>query len=101
MYNTEKKMRTDILIVIVKSKVIELKVNWNIHRVIDCSLSNPSEILYRLLSNRVLVILQFLQDLLDSLFSILMQNTISDVYDNLVFDALVSTIVLYDEAYTV
>ena len=33
---------------------------------------------------------QFLQDLLDSLFSILMQNTISDVYDNLVFDALVS-----------
>lgn len=57
--------------------------------------------MYRLLSNRVLVILQFLQDLLDSLFSILMQNTISDVYDNLVFDALVSTIVLYDEAYTV
>lgn len=43
MYNTEKKMRTDILIVNEKSKVIELKVNWNIHRVIDCSLSNPSE----------------------------------------------------------
>jgi len=34
--------------------------------------------------------LQFLQDLLDSLFYILMQNTVSDLYDNLVFDALVS-----------
>lgn len=46
-------------------------------------------------------ILQFLQDLLDSLFSILMQNTISDVYDNLVFDALVSIIILHDEAYII
>lgn len=47
--------------------------------------------------------MQFLQDLLDSLFSILMQNTISDVYDNLVFDALVSTgiIILHDEAYII
>ena len=35
---------------------------------------------------------QFLQDLLDSLFYILMQNMISDLYDNLVFDALVSNI---------
>lgn len=45
--------------------------------------------------------MQFLQDLLDSLFSILMQNTISDVYDNLVFDALVSIIILLDEAYII
>lgn len=45
--------------------------------------------------------MQFLQDLLDSLFSILMQNTISDVYDNLVFDALVSIIILQDEAYII
>ncbi|XP_053406382.1 dedicator of cytokinesis protein 1-like [Mercenaria mercenaria] len=34
-------------------------------------------------------IVKFLQDLLDSLFYILMQNTVSDLYDNLVFDALV------------
>lgn len=33
---------------------------------------------------------QFLQDLLDSLFNILMQNTNSESCDNLVFDALVS-----------
>lgn len=45
--------------------------------------------------------MQFLQDLLDSLFSILMQNTISDVYDNLVFDALVSIIILHDEAFII
>ncbi|XP_052772351.1 dedicator of cytokinesis protein 1-like isoform X4 [Mya arenaria] len=34
-------------------------------------------------------IVKFLQDLLDSLFYILMQNTVSDLYDSLVFDALV------------
>lgn len=34
-------MRTDILIVIVKSKVVELKVNRDFHRVIDCWLWNP------------------------------------------------------------
>lgn len=38
----------------------------------------------------IISLLQFLQDLLDSLFYILMQNTVSDLYDNLVFDALVS-----------
>nr|XP_022344054.1 dedicator of cytokinesis protein 1-like isoform X2 [Crassostrea virginica] len=42
-------------------------------------------------------IVKFLQDLLDSLFSILMQNTISDVYDNLVFDALVHIISLISD----
>ncbi|XP_052251846.1 dedicator of cytokinesis protein 1-like isoform X3 [Dreissena polymorpha] len=34
-------------------------------------------------------IVKFLQDLLDSLFYILMQPTVSDLYDSLVFDALV------------
>ena len=36
--------------------------------------------------------LQFLQDTLDALFNILMQNSDSDLYDNLVFDALVSAL---------
>lgn len=35
-------------------------------------------------------IVKFLQDTLDALFSILMQNSDSDIYDNSVFDALVS-----------
>ena len=38
------------------------------------------------------VCVQFLQDTLDALFNILMQNSDSDLYDNLVFDALVSNI---------
>lgn len=33
---------------------------------------------------------QFLQDTLDALFSIMMENSDTDVYDTLVFDALVS-----------
>jgi len=32
---------------------------------------------------------QFLQDTLDALFNILMENSDSDAFDNLVFDALV------------
>ena len=35
---------------------------------------------------------QFLQDTLDALFSIMMENSDTDVYDTLVFDALVSKI---------
>ena len=35
------------------------------------------------------LLLQFLQDTLDALFNILMENLDSDLYDNLVFDALV------------
>ncbi len=35
-------------------------------------------------------VVKFLQDVLDALFNILMQNSDSDLYDNLVFDALVS-----------
>ncbi|XP_012940011.1 dedicator of cytokinesis protein 1 isoform X2 [Aplysia californica] len=42
-------------------------------------------------------IVKFLQDLLDSLFNILMQNTNSELCDNLVFDALVYIIVLISE----
>ncbi|KAL3864490.1 hypothetical protein ACJMK2_006169 [Sinanodonta woodiana] len=42
-------------------------------------------------------IVKFLQDLLDSLFYILMQHTISDYYDNLVFDALVYIIGLVSD----
>lgn len=38
----------------------------------------------------VFISFQFLQDVLDALFNILMQNSDSDVYDNLVLDALVS-----------
>ena len=48
------------------------------------------------LSYNFLCRLQFLQDLLDSLFYILMQNMISDLYDNLVFDALVSIALISD-----
>lgn len=33
---------------------------------------------------------QFLQDTLDALFSIMMEHSETDVYDTLVFDALVS-----------
>ncbi|KAJ8317294.1 hypothetical protein KUTeg_005198 [Tegillarca granosa] len=40
---------------------------------------------------------KFLQDLLDSLFSILMQNTISDMHDNQVFEALVYIIGLISD----
>ncbi|GFO14588.1 dedicator of cytokinesis protein 1 [Plakobranchus ocellatus] len=39
-------------------------------------------------------IVKFLQDLLDSLFNILMQNASSEVCDNLVFDALIYIITL-------
>ena len=39
----------------------------------------------------ILIPLQFLQDTLDALFNILMQNSDSDLYDELVFDALVNT----------
>lgn len=35
---------------------------------------------------------QFLQDTLDALFSIMMENADTDVYDTLIFDALVSSI---------
>lgn len=35
---------------------------------------------------------QFLQDTLDALFSIMMENADTDVYDTLVFDALVGRI---------
>lgn len=34
--------------------------------------------------------LQFLQDTLDALFNIMMENSDSDTFDTLVFDALVS-----------
>jgi len=37
----------------------------------------------------LLLHLQFLQDTLDALFNVLMENKDSDLYDNLVFDALV------------
>ncbi|ESO92727.1 hypothetical protein LOTGIDRAFT_232874 [Lottia gigantea] len=42
-------------------------------------------------------IVKFLQDLLDSLFNILMQNTNSELCDNLVFDALVYIIALISD----
>ncbi|KAK3095553.1 hypothetical protein FSP39_016043 [Pinctada imbricata] len=42
-------------------------------------------------------IVKFLQDLLDSLFSILMQNTVSDLYDNMVFEALVHIVGLISD----
>ena len=51
---------------------------------------------HQVLSDNFLCHLQFLQDLLDSLFYILMQNMISDLYDNLVFDALVSIAMISD-----
>jgi dedicator of cytokinesis protein 1 len=35
-------------------------------------------------------IVKFLQDVLDALFNILMQNSDSDLYDNMVFECLVS-----------
>lgn len=38
---------------------------------------------------------QFLQDTLDALFNILMQNSDSELYDNLVFEALVSYVKYY------
>lgn len=36
-------------------------------------------------------VVKFLQDVLDALFNILMQNSDSDLYDNMVFECLVST----------
>lgn len=35
-------------------------------------------------------IVKFLQDVLDALFNILMQNSDSELYDNMVFEGLVS-----------
>jgi len=35
-------------------------------------------------------VVKFLQDVLDALFDILMQNSDSDLYDNMVFECLVS-----------
>ena len=35
-------------------------------------------------------IVKFLQDVLDALFNILMQNSDSELYDNMVFECLVS-----------
>jgi dedicator of cytokinesis protein 1 len=35
-------------------------------------------------------VVKFLQDVLDALFNILMQNSDSDLYDNMVFECLVS-----------
>lgn len=37
-------------------------------------------------------IVKFLQDVLDALFDILMQNSDSDLYDNMVFECLVSCV---------
>ena len=42
-------------------------------------------------------VVKFLQDTLDALFDILMQNTDSDVYDNLVFEALIFIIGLISD----
>ena len=42
-------------------------------------------------------IVKFLQDTLDALFDILMQNTDSDIYDNLVFEALIFIIGLISD----
>ena len=55
--------------------------------------ANPAALPYQL-RNMMKVdgeeIVKFLQDTLDALFSILMQNSESGQYDNMVFDALVS-----------
>lgn len=40
-------------------------------------------------------VVKFLQDVLDALFNILMKNADSDVFDNMVFDCLVSKIVCF------
>lgn len=40
-------------------------------------------------------VVKFLQDVLDALFNILMQNSDSDLYDNMVFDCLVRRISSY------
>lgn len=37
-------------------------------------------------------VVKFLQDVLDALFNILMQNSECDLYDNLVFECLVSAL---------
>jgi dedicator of cytokinesis protein 1 len=39
-------------------------------------------------------VVKFLQDVLDALFNILMQNSDSDLYDNMVFECLVSKCVI-------
>lgn len=40
-------------------------------------------------------VVKFLQDVLDALFNILMHNSDSDLFDNMVFDCLVSKCVTY------
>ena len=40
-----------------------------------------------------IAVFQFIHDVLDALFNIFMHNSDSELYDNLVFDALVSYIV--------
>ena len=42
-------------------------------------------------------VVKFLQDILDALFTILMQNSDTDVYDNLVFECLVFLICLISD----
>ena len=62
--------------------------------------SNPEHLKFNLLALMKVdgeEVVKFLQDTLDALFDILMQNTDSDVYDNLVFDALIFIIGLISD----
>ena len=44
-------------------------------------------------------VVKFLQDVLDALFNILMQNSDSDLYDNMVFECLVRTLMIFEYIY--
>jgi dedicator of cytokinesis protein 1 len=62
--------------------------------------SNPENLKSNLLALMKLdgeEVVKFLQDTLDALFDILMQNTDSDLYDNLVFEALIFIIHLISD----
>lgn len=59
--------------------------------------SSPSRYLMALMKVDGEEVVKFLQDILDALFTILMQNSDTDVYDNLVFECLVFLIGLISD----
>lgn len=59
-------------------------LNWTSQK------DNLSESLAALMKVDGEEVVKFLQDVLDALFNILMQNSDSDLYDNMVFECLVS-----------
>jgi len=78
--------RSTHLYVFVSSFVVDLLglLNWASHPEV---LKDSLEALMKVDGEEIV---KFLQDVLDALFNILMQNSDSELYDNMVFECLVS-----------